>query len=85
MPSSRAEPSGDSVRKIITFDNKTWQALDLLSRESQRPLQKLADEAFADLLKKHQRPVTLKDALKASARQLAANDRSPTTSRPRKR
>ena len=42
-----------------------------------KSLQELADEAFADLLKKHRRPVTLKQALKRSAKQMPANDRAP--------
>jgi hypothetical protein len=40
-------------------------------------LQELADEAFGDLLKKHRRPVTLKEALKQSAQQMPANDPAP--------
>jgi hypothetical protein len=39
-----------------------------------KTLQELADEAFADLLRKHGRPSTLKEALRASARRLPAND-----------
>jgi hypothetical protein len=39
-----------------------------------KDFQELADEAFADLLKKHQRPVTLKEALRESARRAPAND-----------
>ena len=39
-----------------------------------KSLQDLADEAFRDLLKKHGRPVTLKEALRESARRLPAND-----------
>ncbi|MBX9591466.1 MAG: hypothetical protein K2X43_19425 [Hyphomonadaceae bacterium] len=39
-----------------------------------RSLQDLADEAFRDLLRKHGRPVTLKEALRESARRLPAND-----------
>ncbi len=42
-----------------------------------KSLQELADEAFADLLKKHRRPVTLKQALKQSAQQMPANDPAP--------
>jgi hypothetical protein len=53
-------------RKLIGFDPETWQALELLSRTAQ-DLQELADEAFADLLAKHHRPRTLKDALKVLA------------------
>jgi len=66
-----------SVRKRIAFDPETWQALQLLARDSMKDLQELAEEAFADLLKKHRRPVSLKDALKASVRQHAANDPRP--------
>jgi hypothetical protein len=60
--------------KRIQFDDATWQALDLLARDSMKDFQELADEAFADLLKKHQRPVTLKEALRESARRAPAND-----------
>jgi hypothetical protein len=39
-----------------------------------KDMQELADEAFRDLLKKHGRPTSLKDALRQSTRQLPAND-----------
>lgn len=39
-----------------------------------RSFQELADEAFADLLVKHKRPASLKDALRESARRIGAND-----------
>jgi hypothetical protein len=52
-------------RKRIAFDGETWRALHPLSLDSVRSLQELADEAFRDLLKKHRRPVTLNDALRA--------------------
>ena len=39
-----------------------------------KSLQELADEAFRDLLRKHNRPVTLKEALRQSARRLPPND-----------
>ena len=61
-------------RKLIEFDAETWHTLQLLGRDSRKTLQELADEAFADLLRKHNRPVTLRDALRASARRLPAND-----------
>jgi len=61
-------------RKLIEFDGETWHALQLLSRDSMRSLQELADEAFADLLGKHHRPVTLRQALKESVRRQPAND-----------
>jgi len=64
MPRSELAPG--SRRKLIEFDAETWQALHLLASDRMSDLQELADEAFADLLKKHGRPVTLKEALKAS-------------------
>ena len=63
----RSELPEGSKRKLIEFDAETWQALHLLAADRMSDLQELADEAFADLLKKHGRPVTLKEALKASA------------------
>jgi hypothetical protein len=64
-------------RKLIGFDPETWQALDILSRDSGKDLQALADEAFGDLLAKHHRPRTLKDALKQSTQREPANENRP--------
>jgi hypothetical protein len=55
------------TRKLIGFDLETLQALELLSSDSGRSLQQLADEAFTDLLAKHHRPRTFVEALKQSA------------------
>ena len=55
-------------RKLVEFDEETWQALDLLGRDSMKALQELADEAFRDLLRKYDRPTDLKAALKQRAR-----------------
>lgn len=66
-----------SKRKLIGFDAETLQALDLLSRDSGKSIQELAGEAFADLLAKHRRPRTLKDALKQSSRSEPANENKP--------
>src|SRR5262245_60817471 len=74
MPKRSAKGSDANRRKLVEFDAETWQALHLLSRDSMKSLQELADEAFADLLKKHHRPVTLKQALKESLRRQPAND-----------
>jgi hypothetical protein len=75
------------VRKRIEFDAETYQALSLLARDSMKSLQELADEAFRDLLKKHGRPTTLREALKASARRVPANDARPRAApeKPRRR
>ena len=53
--------------KRVNIDDETWMALDLLARDRMATFQELADEAFADLLKKHGRPVDLKAALRKSA------------------
>jgi hypothetical protein len=53
--------------KRIQIDDETWPVLDLLARDRSATFQELADEAFADLLKKYDRPVTLKAALRRSA------------------
>lgn len=66
-------PSKRITRKLIEFDTPTLQALTLLARDRMQNFQELADEAFADVLRKHHRPVTLKESLKQSAR-LPAND-----------
>lgn len=72
--------SPDSVRRRIEFDGETWHALHQFSLDSMRSLQELADEAFRDLLKKHRRPVGLREALMESARMQPANDHPPARS-----
>lgn len=54
-------------RKLIAFDDETMSALTQLGRNRMATIQDLADEAFADLLKKHGVPIDLKDALRKSA------------------
>lgn len=53
-------------RKLIDFDDETMSALTQLGRNRMATIQELADEAFADLLKKHGVPIDLKDALRKS-------------------
>jgi predicted DNA-binding ribbon-helix-helix protein len=53
--------------KRVQFDDETWTALDVLARDRMATFQELADEAFADLLRKHGRPTDLKSALRQSA------------------
>jgi len=55
------------MRKLIAFDDDTFNKLRQLARDRMATFQELADEAFADLLKKHGIPLDLKDALKKSA------------------
>jgi hypothetical protein len=68
---------GAIARKLIGFDPETLRALELLSSDSGRSLQQLADEAFTDLLAKHHRPRTFVEALKQSARPVPANENKP--------
>ena len=70
----KTESKQPDIGKRVTFDRATWMALDLYARDSMKSFQELADEAFADLLAKHDRPVDLKDALRRSTRTLGAND-----------
>jgi hypothetical protein len=55
------------MRKLIAFDEDTFDKLRQLGRDRMATFQELADEAFADLLKKHGIPIDLKDALRKSA------------------
>ncbi|MGX1352797.1 non-homologous end joining protein Ku [Bradyrhizobium elkanii] len=80
------------MRKLIEFDDDTFDKLKQLGRDRMATLQELADEAFADLLKKHGIPIDLKDALRKSARlqqatrpQDAAKPRTTAANAARKR
>lgn len=55
------------MRKLIGFDEDTFDKLKQLARDRMATIQELADEAFADLLRKHGIPIDLKDALRKSA------------------
>lgn len=67
-------------RKLIEFDEDTLQKLTMLGRDRMATFQELADEAFADLLKRHGVPVDLNDALKKSVKPTQTNKK---TRRPR--
>jgi non-homologous end joining protein Ku len=69
------------MRKLIAFDDDTFDKLKQLARDRMATFQELADEAFADLLKKHGIPVDLKDALRKSA----ALDPAPAKTKARSR
>jgi hypothetical protein len=53
--------------KRVQLDEESWAALRLLARDRMMTFQEVADEAFADVLKKHGRPVDLRAALRKSA------------------
>jgi hypothetical protein len=74
--------AGRNVRKLIAFDDDTIDKLKQLARDRMGTIQELADEAFADLLKKHGIPIDLKDALRKSASQSAPPARMKSKSSP---
>ena len=57
-------------RKLIEFHPETLTSLEGLATDRMATMQELADEAFADLLRKHGRPVGLRQSLKRSAREI---------------
>ena len=65
------------MRKLIAFDEDTFDKLKQLGRDRMATFQELADEAFADLLKKHGIPIDLRDALRKSVRLDDASDKAP--------
>ena len=72
------------MRKLIDFDEETLDKLTQLGRDRMATLQELADEAFADLLKKHGIPIDLKDALRKSAALPKKSARRTRANAPRK-
>ncbi len=73
-----AKKATEARRKLVEFDAETWQALDLLTRDSMKTFQELADEAFRDLLRKYGRPSDLKAALRQSVRSSATPSAAST-------
>jgi non-homologous end joining protein Ku len=75
------------LRKLIAFDDDTFDKLKQLGRDRMATIQELADEAFADLLKKHGIPIDLKDALRKSAalskKPAQSNPKTPATRKPK--
>jgi len=69
------------MRKVIEFDDEIYQALVQLGRDRMATLQELADESFADLLKKHGVPKNLKDALRKSVQATKKPARPPDAKR----
>ena len=70
------------MRKMIHVSMASNEALQALAAEAGQSFQDLIDEAVADLLKKHKRPVTLKQMLSES---LAAGDKDTIRGKPRRR
>ena len=70
--------------KRVQLDDETWASLRLLARDRMMTFQELADEAFADVLKKHGRPVDLRAALRKSAQAADASEQDSGKRRKRK-
>jgi hypothetical protein len=60
--------------KRVQFHSEVLSALEELAGDRMATFQELADEAFNDLLKKHDRPVGIRAMLKGSS--VKASDRS---------
>ena len=73
------------MRKLIAFDDDTAAKLKQLALDRMATFQELADEAFADLLKKHGIPIDLKDASRKSARESGASAKVIPLSKRKKR
>jgi hypothetical protein len=53
--------------KIVQFDDESWSSVNMLAKDRMMTFQELVDEAFRDLLRKHNIPVSLNEALRKSA------------------
>jgi hypothetical protein len=71
------QEAGPVVRKLIAFDDDTFDKLKQLGRDRMATIQELADEAFADVLRKHGIPIDLKDALRKSAAESTEMSKTP--------
>jgi hypothetical protein len=69
MAKKKAATKAAVRRKLIAFDEETWQALEVLARDQMKSWDELAAEAIRDLLKKHGRSDDLRTALKLSIKQ----------------
>lgn len=56
------------MRKMVNIDTATLAALELMAADCKASLQDLVDEALADLLRKHRRPVTTKEMFAQSVK-----------------
>jgi hypothetical protein len=70
------------MRKMVNIDRSALEALELLAKDRKVKLQDLIDEAIADLLKKHRRPVGVREMFAQSLKEPAPKARrGPAQSR----
>ncbi len=67
------------VGKRIQIEDEAWLALRDLANDRSASFQELMDEAIVDLLRKHGRPLDLREALKSSTNEEMA---TPVAGRP---
>jgi hypothetical protein len=70
------------MRKMVNIDRGALEALELLATDRKVKLQDLIDEAIANLLKKHRRPIGVRamfaESLKAPGRARTSRSASKT-------
>lgn len=69
-------------RKTYTIDANVAYALETFARDGHRDPNQMAEDAFRDYLKKHNRPISVEEALRQSVRVIPANDRAPPEKKP---
>jgi len=72
-------------KKVLQLEDDIVRAYETWARETNTPLSTVIDQALRAYLKQQRRPVTLKEALRESARLEPANDAKRGTSRKRQR
>jgi hypothetical protein len=79
------ECRGSVTQQDTTMPRKrvqeSWNALDLLARDSMRDFEELADEALRRSLQKHGRPVDLKTTLRQSVGEIEKQPPTPSVRR----
>ena len=78
----RRRTTPDTQGKRVSFDQETWQSLDLLARDRMMTFQELADEAFLDVLRKHGRPYDTATRSSAARALAQANDNPAKAKKP---
>jgi len=70
------------MRKMIHIATASRDALERLAADNGKSFHDLIDEAIADLLKKHKRPVTLTEMLRGSLAEGNSGKRKTANRRP---
>ncbi|WP_414463359.1 hypothetical protein [Hyphomicrobium sp. DY-1] len=68
-------------RKVVNIEDDVLRAVSIYARDSGTSLDDIHNEALRELLKRKGQPVGLHEALKQSAKMIAANDGSKSRRR----